>query len=107
MEYRDKGGNMSFDGNYQVIVKTPMGDQQGRLTIQTAGDVFSGSLETPSGASSFSGGRISGNLLQWQAETKTPMGAFDVSYTVTIDGDKLTGEASTPLGAAPMEGVKI
>lgn len=98
---------MSIDGTYQVKVKTPMGDQLGKLTIQTAGDVFSGSLETPSGTSSFSGGRISGNRLQWRSETKTPMGAFDVSYTATIDGDKLTGEAATPLGAAPMEGMKI
>lgn len=98
---------MSFDGTYQVRVKTPLGDQKGKLTIQTAGDVFSGSLETSSGTSSFTGGCISGGQLQWQAETKTPMGAFDVSYTATIDGDRISGEASTPFGAAPMEGTKI
>lgn len=98
---------MSIGGTYQVTVKTPMGDQQGKLIIQTTGDGFSGSLETPSGTSSFTGGRINGSELRWQAETKTPMGSFDVSYTATIDGDKLTGEASTPLGAAPMAGMKI
>lgn len=98
---------MPFDGTYQVSVKTPMGDQQGKLTIQSTGDVFSGSLETSSGVSSFSGGSISGNQLQWHAETKTPMGAFDVSYTATIVGDKITGEAATPFGAAPLEGTRI
>lgn len=98
---------MSFDGTYQVTVKTPMGDIDGRLTIQTDGDVFSGTLETSFGASDFSGGHINGDQLQWQAETKTPMGAFDVSFTATIDDGKLTGQATTPLGAAPMEGVKI
>ena len=45
---------MSIDGTYQVTVKTPLGSQKGKLTIQTSGDGFSGSLETPSGTSSFS-----------------------------------------------------
>lgn len=98
---------MSYDGTYQVTVKTPMGNQKGTLTIQSAGESFSGSLETPSGTSHFTGGRVNGNQLQWQAETKTPLGAFDVSYTATIEGDRLSGEASTPMGAAPMDGMKI
>lgn len=97
---------MSFDGTYTVTVKTPMGDQQGKLTIKTSGDTFSGSMETPSGSSDFSDGSISGNTLQWRAQTKTPMGAFDVGYKVTIEGDKLTGEAETPFGSAPLEGAK-
>jgi hypothetical protein len=97
---------MSFDGTYNVTVQTPMGAQQGKLIIETSGDTFSGSMETPSGSSEFTGGNISGNTLTWRAETKTPMGAFDVAYKATIEGDKLTGEAETPLGSAPMEGVK-
>ena len=98
---------MSFDGTYTVTVQTPMGAQQGKLTISTSGDTFSGSMETPSGSSDFSDGVINGNTLQWRAETKTPMGAFDVGYTVTIDGDKRTGEAETPFGSAPLEGTKM
>lgn len=97
---------MSFDGIYNISVQTPMGPQEGKLTIKTDGEAFSGTLETASGASDFSGGSISGNMLEWRAETKTPMGAFDVAYTATIEGEKLTGEAETPLGPAPMEGTK-
>lgn len=98
---------MSFDGTYKVTVKTPLGKQKGTLTILTAGDVFSGSLETSSGTSNFSGGSISGNELRWQAETKTPMGAFEVAYTATIEGDQISGMAATPMGSAPLEGVRI
>jgi len=98
---------MSFDGTYQVTVQTPMGAQKGKLTIRTSGDTFSGSMETATGSSEFSGGRINGNTLQSLAETKTPMGAFDIGYKAAIDGDKLTGEAATPLGSVPMEGIKI
>lgn len=97
---------MSFDGTYVVKVQTPMGALKGKLSIHTEGNSFSGSMETPSGASNFSNGTISGNQLKWQAETQTPMGAFDVSYTATIDGDNIVGEATTPLGAAPLEGTK-
>lgn len=97
---------MSLDGTYTVTVQTPMGAQKGKLTINASGNTFSGTMETASGTSDFSGGSISGNTLQWRAETKTPMGAFDVGYKATIDGDKLTGEAETPFGSAPMEGKK-
>ena len=97
---------MSFDGIYSVTVQTPMGSMEGKLTIRTEGETFSGILETASGASDFSGGSISGNMLEWRAETKTPMGAFDVSYKAAMDGDKLTGEAATPFGSAPMEGTR-
>ena len=98
---------MSFDGTYNVTVQTPMGTQKGKLTIRTLGETFSGSLETKSGESQFAGGTITGDLLQFQAETKTPLGPFQVDYRITMDGDGFSGEASTPMGAAPMEGKKI
>lgn len=98
---------MPFDGTYHVTVKTPMGSLEGDLTIRSSGNSFSGSMQTPFGASNFSGGRINGNQLKWQAETKTPMGSFDVTYSATVDGDKINGEATTPLGAAPMEGARV
>lgn len=98
---------MTFDGTYQVTVKTPLGAQKGKLTIHAVGDVFSGRMETPSGATDFSDGLINGDRLHWQAETKTPLGNFDVSYTATIVDGKLSGEASTPMGKASMEGIKV
>ena len=98
---------MSFDGLYDIIVKTPMGKQKGKLTIRTSGSSFCGELETGSGDSQFTGGVINGNQLQWEAETKTPLGSFQVSYRATIEGEKLSGEASTPMGTAPMTGAKI
>ena len=98
---------MSLDGTYTVKVRTPMGSLEGNLTIQSSGNSFSGTMETPSGTSEFTNGTIDGNRISWQAETKTPMGPFDVSYTATIDGGKITGEASTPMGNAPFEGIKV
>jgi len=98
---------MSFDGLYNITVKTPMGKQKGKLTIRTSGNSFSGELETASGDSQFTGGVINGNQLQWEAETKTPLGSFQVSYRAKIEGEELSGEASTPMGKAPMTGAKI
>ena len=83
-----------------------MGSLEGKLSIQSSGNTFSGTMETDSGSSEFSNGTIDGNKITWQAETKTPMGPFEVGYTATIDGDTITGEASTPMGNAPLEGTK-
>lgn len=97
---------MSYDGTYNITVHTPMGDQQGTLTIKMEGDAFSGTLETAMGTSDLSDCSISGNELQWRAETETPMGSIDVSFKAAINDDTITGEALTPFGSAPLEGKK-
>lgn len=98
---------MTFDGTYQVTVTTPLGAKQGKLTILSNGNDFSGDMESPFGTTSFSGGRIDGNRLQWEAKTKTPLGKFDVNFSATIVDGKLSGEASTPMGKASIDGEKV
>lgn len=98
---------MSLSGTYQVKVRTKLGSLKGKLSIQTDGDTFSGTIETTSGVSDVTNGRVDGNRLSWRSKTKTPMGAYDVNYTAVIDGGKVSGEASMPMGTAPLEGKKV
>ena len=51
---------MSVAGTYKTIVKSPMGDQTGTLTVVPDGDTFSGSLIGSLGSMDITGGTISG-----------------------------------------------
>lgn len=97
---------MSIAGNYKVTVKTPVGLQEGSLTLVVDGESLSGSLENAKGSTEFSGGTITGNEVQFATRIKTPMGRLKAQVSGKVEGDKFTGTAKLPLGTAHIEGVR-
>jgi hypothetical protein len=97
---------MSLDGRYRVEVKTPVGLQEGSLTLRLEGTTVSGALDTPKGGSEFSGGRVSGNEVTFEAKIRTPMGRMKAHVTGSVVGDEFTGTAKLPLGTAHIHGVR-
>ena len=84
---------MSVAGTYDCIVKTPMGDQKGTLTVNPGADgaSFSGGLSSDMmGSMDIASGSISGNTLSWQMKMTVPM-PMDLDCEATIAGDALTG----------------
>lgn len=98
---------MSIQGQYKVTVKTPVGMQEGSLTLVPDGESLSGVLTNPKGDSEFSGGTISGNEVAFDTKIRTPMGRLRAHVTGTVDGDTFTGDAKLPLGVAHIEGVRV
>ena len=97
---------MGVAGTYDVTVKTPLGPQQGTLTIVPDGDSFSGNLAGALGQVPITGGRIAGDKLTWQMGITTPMPlALDCEATVT--GDALSGNVSAgAFGSMALNGVR-
>ena len=98
---------MSIQGQYKVTVKTPVGMQEGSLTLVPDGESLSGVLTNPKGDSEFSGGTISGNEVAFDTKIRTPMGRLKAHVTGTVEGDTFTGDAKLPLGVAHIEGVRV
>ena len=101
---------MSIQGQYKVTVKTPVGMQEGSLTLVPDGESLSGVLTNPKGDSEFSGGTISGvidSLVVNLKKIRTPMGRLKAHVTGTVEGDTFTGDAKLPLGVAHIEGVRV
>jgi hypothetical protein len=81
---------MSVAGTYDVVTKTPMGDQQGKFTVNVDGDSFTGQVTGPMGAMDVQDGKVDGNKLTWKMDMKVPM-PMTLDCDATVDGDVITG----------------
>ena len=98
---------MSVQGSYKITVSTPVGLQEGLLTLVTNGGKLSGAIENSRGISEFSDGWVEGDEVRFTAKIHTPVGRVKAEITGRIDGDAFTGAAKLPLGAARIEGVRV
>jgi len=96
---------MSVSGTYDVSIKTPMGDQKGKLTVNASGDSFSGNVASDMmGTMDIAGGTVSGNTLTWTMDMKVPM-PMTLECEATVDGDAITGTIKAGMfGAMAMSG---
>lgn len=98
---------MGVAGTYEVSVKTPMGDQKGRLTVIPEGETFSGELTGALGQVAITGGRVSGDTLCWQMGITTPM-PLSLDCEATVSGDRLSGTVKAGVfGSMALEGTRV
>jgi hypothetical protein len=87
---------MSTDGNWNLVVVTPMGDRQATLSVKTDGGVLKGSQGADGNSTDIFDGTVNGNDLSWKLSITDPM-PMTLEFTGTINGDELSG--SVKLGA--------
>ena len=81
---------MSVAGTYDIVTKTPMGDQQGKFTVNVSGDSFTGDVSGPMGQMEVQDGRVDGNKLTWKMDMKVPM-PMTLECDATVEGDAIGG----------------
>jgi hypothetical protein len=98
---------MSVAGTYDVVIKTPMGDQKGKLTVNPSGDAFTGSVTSDMmGAMEIAGGKVAGNTITWTMDMKVPM-PMTLEGAATIDGDALSGSVKAgAFGSMALSGTR-
>jgi hypothetical protein len=87
---------MSADGTWTTVMNTPMGAQNGTMTLATDGGSLSGKLSGPQGDIDLTDGTVDGNSLTWKADITSPM-AMTLEFSATVDGDEISGDVK--LGA--------
>lgn len=87
---------MSADGTWNTTMNTPMGAQNGTLTLATDGGTLTGQLSGPQGAIDLTDGKVDGNNLSWKASITSPM-PMTLEFAATVDGDNISGNVK--LGA--------
>ena len=84
---------MAVDGTYNIEVQTQMGNQAGKLTLESDGDSLSGSFYSQmAGEQKFSGGTVTGDEATWSISVNSPMGQMKLDFKVTVTGDDISGQ---------------
>jgi hypothetical protein len=95
---------MSVAGTYEVITRTPMGEQKSVLTVQVEGDRFTGSNVGPMGALEITDGVVDGQTITWSNQITVPM-PMKIDCKATIDGDSIAGTVTAGMfGSFPLSG---
>lgn len=98
---------MSVAGTYDIVTKTPMGDQQGKFTVAVNGDSFTGSVAGPMGDMAVKDGKVDGSKLTWKMDMKVPM-PMELECEATVDGDAITGSVKAgAFGSMAMSGTRV
>lgn len=97
---------MSVAGTYDIVTKSPMGDQKGQFTVNVDGDTFTGSVTSPMGSMDVSEGKVDGNKLTWKMDMKVPM-PMTLEGEATVDGDAISGQVKAgAFGSMAMSGTR-
>ena len=81
---------MSADGTWNCKINSPMGSQEGKITLATDGESLSGKMEGPQGTQEFDGGSVAGNNLSWKMEMTSPM-PMTLEVSASVEGDEIRG----------------
>lgn len=81
---------MSADGTWNITTNSPMGSQQGTLTLASDGGALTGTMSGPQGDIEIQDGTVDGDKLTWKAQVTQPM-AITLDVAATVDGDAISG----------------
>jgi hypothetical protein len=96
----------NVEGSWDCVIRTPLGEQRGTLTVVRDGDRFTGSLSGQLGNKAIAGS-VERNTLVWTLPSGSTI-PFDVECEATIDDDRLEGVARTKsFGAFPLSGTRM
>ncbi|WP_033919535.1 hypothetical protein [Sphingomonas sp. 37zxx] len=93
----------NVDGNWDVVVKSPMGDQKATLAVTSADDSFTGNFAGGMGTSDVTGA-VDGDTLTWKMNITVPM-PMTLDCEATVEGDELNGKVTAgAFGSFPLIG---
>ena len=97
---------MTADGNWNLVVSTPMGERQATLSAKTDGKTLKGSQMAEGNSAEIFDGTVDGNAVAWKVSITDPM-PMTLEFNGTIDGDKLSGNVTLgAFGSATFSGTR-
>ena len=81
---------MTADGNWNLVVSTPMGERHGSLSLKTEGTTVKGSQMADGNSTEIFDGTVNGGEISWKVSITDPM-PMTLEFTGTVDGDEIAG----------------
>ncbi|MEM7363294.1 MAG: hypothetical protein AAF525_04680 [Pseudomonadota bacterium] len=95
-----------INGTWQLIIETPMGKREPKLTLTTDGDRVSGTFAGQMGSTDFTDGQVDGNSVDISVDLNAMGQTIHLNLVATIEGDRLSGQVTTPQGQIQVTGVR-
>ena len=84
---------MAADGNWNLVVSTPMGERRATLSLKSDGGTLTGSQMADGNTAEIFDGTVNGNQLSWKVSISDPM-PLTLEFNGTVDGDEVTGSVT-------------
>src|ERR1700677_4316638 len=84
---------MTADGNWKLVVATPMGERHGTLSLKTDGTTLKGSQMADGNSTEIFDGSVNGNEISWKVSITNPM-PMTLEFNGTIKGDEISGSVT-------------
>jgi hypothetical protein len=81
---------MSAEGNWNLVIATPMGERQATLSIKVEGAVLKGSQAAEGNSVEIFDGSVDGDTLVWKVSITNPM-PMTLEFSGTVRGDSIGG----------------
>lgn len=97
---------MAVDGNWKIVMNTPMGDRDATLALKSDGGTLTGSQAAEGDSTEIFDGTVSGNDVAWKVSITSPM-PLTLAFTGKVDGDAISGDMGIgPMGSFPFKGTR-
>ena len=97
---------MAVDGNWNIVMSTPMGERKASLSITAAGGTLTGTQGAEGNSTEIFDGTVSGDNVGWKVSITNPM-PLTLSFTGAVSGDSMSGEMGIgPMGSFPFTGTR-
>ena len=97
---------MSVDGTWNVVVKSPMGDQPSTLTLAADGATLTGTASAQGNTNPIANGKVDGDTVSWSNSITTPF-PMTLEFCGKVDGDSLSGSVKAgSFGSFPFAGTR-
>jgi len=99
-------GESLIDGDWKMVLSTPMGPQDMTGHFETEGQLLSGYLTSPEGRQTFTG-TVESNRVKFDLKVVKPM-KITLKYDIAVEGDKLIGKVKMGIfGSAKLTGERV
>jgi len=97
---------MAVDGNWDLVMTTPMGDRNATLSLKSAGNTLTGTQGADGNSTEIFDGTVNGDDVAWKVSITNPM-PLTLTFSGTVDGNAMNGTADTGMfGSFPFEGTR-
>jgi hypothetical protein len=84
---------MTADGDWDLVVTTPLGERRGVLSLETAGGTLHGRQMADGNTIEIFEGVVDGASLSWKISITDPM-PLTLKFTGSVEGDQLSGKVA-------------